>query len=65
MNHYSDSTANQAMGAVDREIKQMRKCAGQIRLRWQKGLLTPEELAEARKQFVGIYGRLLRGALAD
>ena len=65
MNHYSNPTANAAIGAVDREIRMMRKRAEQIKRRHKQGLLTPEELAKARKQFIGIYARLLREALED
>lgn len=65
MSHYSNPTANAAIGAVDREIRMMRKLAEQIKRRRQQGLLTPEELREARSQFVGIYARFLREALND
>lgn len=65
MNHYSNPTANAAIGAVDREIRVMRKRAVQIKHRRQQGLLTPDELAKARKQFIGIYARFLREALED
>lgn len=65
MSHYSNPTANAAIGTVDREIRMMRKRAEQIKRRRQNGLLTPEELATARKQFVGIYARFLREALKD
>ena len=65
MSHYSNPTANAAIGAVDREIHMMRKRAEQIKRRRQQGLLTPEELREARKQFVVIYARFLREALND
>lgn len=65
MSHYSNPTANAAIGSVDREIRMMRKRAEQIKRRRQQGLLTPEELAMARKQFVGIYARFLREALED
>lgn len=65
MNHFSNTTANAAIGSVDREIKIMRKRAEQIKRRRQNGLLTPRELAQARKQFVGIYRRFLREALED
>lgn len=65
MSYYSNPTENAAIGAIDREIKMMRKRAEQIKRRRQKGQLTPEELADARKQFVGIYGRFLREALED
>jgi len=65
MNHFSNPTANAAIGSVDREIKMMRKRAEQIKRRRQNGLLTPQELAQARKQFVGIYRRFLQEALED
>lgn len=65
MNHYSNPTANAAIGAVDREIRMMRKRANQIKRRRQQGQLTPDELAKARKQFIGIYARFLREALED
>lgn len=65
MSHYSNPTANAAIGAVDREIRMMRKRAEQIKRRRQQGLLTPKELAAARKQFIGIYARFLREALED
>lgn len=65
MNYYSNPTANAAIGSVDREIRLMRKWAKQIRRRRQLGLLTPEEIAQARKKFVGIHRHLLREALED
>ena len=65
MSHYSNPTANAAIGTVDREIRMMRKRADQIKYRRRKGLLTPAELAKARKQFVGIYARFLREALEE
>lgn len=65
MSHYSNPTANAAIGSVDREIKMMRKRAEQIKRRRQKGLLTAQELAQARRQFVGIYRRFLREAMED
>lgn len=65
MNHYSNPTANAAIGAVDREIKMMCKRAEQIKRRRKMGQLTPEELTVARRQFIGIYARFLREALED
>jgi len=65
MSHYSDPTANAAIGVVDREIRMMRKHAEKIKRRCKNGQLTSEELAVARKQFVGIYSRFLREALED
>lgn len=65
MSHYSNPTANAAIGAVDREIRMMRKRAEQIKRRRKSGQLTNEELAVASKQFTGIYARFLREALED
>lgn len=65
MSHYSNPTANAAIGTVDREIRMMRKRAEQIKRRRKSGQLTNEELAVASKQFTGIYARFLREALED
>lgn len=65
MSHYSNPTANVAIGAVDRELRMMRRRAEQIKRHRKNGQLTAEELALARKQFIGIYARLLREALED
>jgi hypothetical protein len=65
MNHYSNPTANAAIGTVDREIRRMRKRAQQIKRLRRQGRLTPQEEALARKQFVGIYRRFLLEALED
>lgn len=64
-NNRSDPTANAAIGAVDRELKQMRKRAEQIRARRRMGLLTRQEELNARMQFTGIFRHLLREALED
>lgn len=65
MSHYSNPTENAAVGAVDRELRMMRKHAEQIKRRRKNGQLTNDELASARKQFIGIYARFLREALED
>lgn len=65
MNHYSNPTANAAIGTVDREIRRMRKRAQQIKRLRRQGRLTLQEEALARKQFVGIYRRFLLEALED
>ena len=65
MSHYSNPTANAAIGAVDREIRMMRTRAEQIKRRRKNGQLTEKDLAKARRQFIGIYARLLREALED
>lgn len=65
MSYYSDPTASKAIGAVDKELRQMQRKAMYIKGLKEKGMLTPEELKIARKQFVGIYRRLLMEALAE
>lgn len=62
-NYYSDPTANMALGSVERELKQMKKRARQLRRYYRLGLLTPEEISRARRQFTGIYRRFLEEAL--
>lgn len=61
--YYSDPTANAAIGAVDKEIHRMRRKAARIRALRQRGQLSLEEEAAVRRQFVGIYRRLLDEAL--
>ena len=65
MSYYSNPTANAAMGAVDREIRIMKKRATEIRRLRKQGRLTPQMQAEARKQFPGIFYRFYVEALED
>ena len=65
MSYYSNPTANAAIGAVDKEMKAMQKKARRLKELRRKGLLTPQEEALARRQFIGIYRRLLEEALRD
>lgn len=65
MSYYRNPTANAAIGAVDKEIKIMKKRAKLIRQRRLMGLLTAEEAARARREFVGIHRRLRRVALGE
>lgn len=65
MSYYSNPTANAAIGAVDKEMKAMQKKALRLKELRRKGLLTPQEEALARRQFIGIYRRLLEDALRD
>ena len=63
MSHYSNPTANAAIGNVDREIRQMQKFAKQISRLRRMGILTAEDELLARKKFTGIYRRFLLEAL--
>ncbi len=62
-NYRSDPTATAAIGAVDKEIRQMTKRAKRIKELRRRGLLTPEAEARARREFSGIFRSLLREAL--
>ena len=62
-NYYRDPTASAAIGAVDKELNLMRKRANRIRDLHRQGRLTPRELTAAKRQFRGIYRRLLEEAL--
>lgn len=64
-NYYSDPTASKAIGAVDKELRLMRQRARHIQALKEKGKLTQEDLELARKQFTGIYRRLLVEALSE
>lgn len=64
-NAYRDPTANQAIGSVDKEISRMRRKAQKLKELRRSGRLTPELEAQARREFVGIYRRILREALED
>lgn len=64
-NHYSDPTANAAIGTIDREIRRMAKKADRIRDRRKAGSLTPAEVAAAKREFHGIFRSLLIQALTD
>ena len=60
---HADPTANRAVGALERELKMMRREAERIRALRRSNLLTPEEERRARRRFRGIYRPLLEKAL--
>ena len=64
-NHYSDPTANAAIGSIDREMRTMRKTAEWLGRMKSLGLLSPEQIANARRQFTGIFAPILENALRD
>ena len=63
MSYYSDPTASAAIGAVDKEIRLMRKKAKRLKQLRQLGVLTPQMEAAAQREFTGIYRRFLEEAL--
>lgn len=64
-NNHSDPTANAAIGAVDKQLAQMRREAQRIGELHRRGQLSPEALMAARHRFTGIYRRLLKEALRE
>ena len=62
-NVYSDPTANAAISAVEKEMKRMRKRAERLGTLYRRGLLSPGRLAEASREFKGIYWHLLEEEL--
>lgn len=62
-NYRNDPTANAAIGAIDRELRQKVREAEAIREKRRRGELTPEEELEARRRFTGIFRHILEDAL--
>ena len=63
VNYRNDPTANAAIGAIDRELRQKARQAERLREKKRRGELTPEEEREARRNFTGIFRHLLEEAL--
>ena len=59
MNHYSDPTANRALGSINREFSRLEKKAKKIRQRFKEGKMTLEEVEKAQAEFTGIYRHVL------
>ena len=61
--YYSDPTASQALGNINREFSRLEKKAKRLRKRLEEGRLSPEALERAQEQFTGIYRHVLTKAL--
>ena len=59
MSHYSDPTANRALGGINREFARLEKKAKRIHQRLKEGKMTPEQLQKAQAEFTGIYRHVL------
>ena len=59
MTHYSDPTANRALGGINREFSRLEKKAKNLCRRLDEGKLTPAEFQAAHAQFTGIYRHVL------
>ena len=65
MNHYSDPTANAALGSINREFSRLEKKAKRLRQRLKEGTLSPQALERAQGQFTGIYRHVLNNVLKE
>lgn len=59
MSHYSDPTANRALGSINREFSRLEKKAKNLCRLLDEGKLSPEEFDAAHSQFTGIYRHVL------
>ncbi len=65
MGYYSDPTASQALGGINREFSRLEKKAKRIRTLWEQGSLSEEDLEAAQAQFTGIYRHVLANVLKE
>lgn len=59
MTHYSDPTANRALGPINREFSKLEKKAKNLCRLLDEGKITPEEFENAHCQFTGIFRHVL------
>ena len=55
MGYYSDPTANQALGNINREFTKQQKTANRLLKLYESGKLSEEEFDKACSQFKGIF----------
>ena len=63
MGYYSDPTASQALGGINREFSRLEKKAKNLRKLMDEGKLSPKALEKAQGQFKGLYRHVLTIAL--
>ncbi len=63
--YYSDPTAAQALGNINREFSRLEKKARKLRQLWESGKLSDEALKNAQKDFTGIYRHVLTNVLSE
>ena len=59
MGYYSDPTASQALGNINREFSRLEKKAKHLRKLRDEGKISPEALLRAQSQFSGLYRHVL------
>lgn len=65
MGYYSDPTASQALGSINREFARLEKKAKLLRKRLEEGTLPLQALERAQAQFKGIYQHVLTNVLKE
>ena len=65
MKHYSDPTANQALGGINREFSRLEKKAKKLCAHFEAGEITEKDLQKAQAQFRGIYRHVLNNVLKE
>lgn len=63
MGYYSDPTAAQALGNINREFTRLEKKAKKLRKLRDEGKISPRALEKAQSQFNGLYRHILTIAL--
>lgn len=65
MGYYSDPTASQALGEINREFSRLEKKAKKLRKLLEEGKLSQEALEKAQSQFKGLYRHVLNNVLEE
>ena len=65
MGYYSDPTASQALGNINREFSRLERKAKRLRKLRDEGKITPDALKRAQSQFNGLYRHVLTIALEN
>ncbi len=65
MGYYSDPTAAQALGNINREFSRLEKKAKHLRKLRDEGKISPAALKKAQSQFNGLYCHVLTIALEE
>ncbi len=63
MGYYSDPTASQALGNINREFSCLEKKARHLRKLRDEGKISPHALERAQSQFKGLYRYVLENVL--
>lgn len=65
MGCYSDPTASQALGGINREFARLERKAKKLRRLQKEGRLSPDALERARAEYKGIYRNVLDHVMAQ